>query len=127
MLASLRQLYWRLKYRPGRRVTFGWGYDGFTEIIVVENRLATAGTLVYCERDVDSRAEPREFGPPREETVPDMVRRLTTYPDIKLTPEQLQVRWEMRPRWRTHGHCPRCRYNLTGNVSGVCPECGTPR
>lgn len=22
--------------------------------------------------------------------------------------------------------CPRCRYDLTGNVSGVCPECGTP-
>ena len=21
--------------------------------------------------------------------------------------------------------CPRCGYNLTGNVSGVCPECGT--
>jgi hypothetical protein len=24
------------------------------------------------------------------------------------------------------GHCKTCRYNLTGNVSGVCPECGTP-
>lgn len=24
------------------------------------------------------------------------------------------------------GHCPRCGYNLTGNLSGVCPECGTP-
>jgi len=24
------------------------------------------------------------------------------------------------------GHCVRCGYNLTGNVSGVCPECGTP-
>ena len=24
------------------------------------------------------------------------------------------------------GHCRRCGYNLTGNVSGVCPECGTP-
>ena len=22
------------------------------------------------------------------------------------------------------GHCKACRYNLTGNVSGVCPECG---
>ena len=24
------------------------------------------------------------------------------------------------------GHCQTCGYNLTGNVSGVCPECGTP-
>jgi hypothetical protein len=23
-------------------------------------------------------------------------------------------------------HCVGCGYNLTGNVSGVCPECGTP-
>lgn len=23
------------------------------------------------------------------------------------------------------GHCQRCRYDLTGNTSGVCPECGT--
>jgi hypothetical protein len=22
--------------------------------------------------------------------------------------------------------CGKCGYNLTGNVSGVCPECGTP-
>ena len=24
------------------------------------------------------------------------------------------------------GHCQTCGYNLTGDVSGVCPECGTP-
>ena len=23
------------------------------------------------------------------------------------------------------GRCRKCGYNLTGNVSGVCPECGT--
>ncbi len=31
--------------------------------------------------------------------------------------------------WRRHrltlpGHCSQCGYNLTGNTSGVCPECG---
>jgi hypothetical protein len=25
-----------------------------------------------------------------------------------------------------HGQCRRCGYNLTGNLSGVCPECGNP-
>jgi len=24
------------------------------------------------------------------------------------------------------GRCPKCRYDLTGNVSGRCPECGLP-
>jgi hypothetical protein len=25
---------------------------------------------------------------------------------------------------RDRGLCPHCGYNLTGNVSGTCPECG---
>jgi hypothetical protein len=36
----------------------------------------------------------------------------------------------VRARYRRHrhkaGHCPACEYDLTGNTSGVCPECGTP-
>ena len=26
----------------------------------------------------------------------------------------------------TAGHCATCDYDLTGNTSGVCPECGSP-
>lgn len=33
--------------------------------------------------------------------------------------------------WRHHlshrpGRCARCSYDLTGNTSGICPECGNP-
>ena len=28
-------------------------------------------------------------------------------------------------RFRRPGHCTRCGYSRTGNVSGRCPECGT--
>ncbi|HXE55277.1 MAG TPA: hypothetical protein VN541_19795 [Tepidisphaeraceae bacterium] len=31
-----------------------------------------------------------------------------------------------RRRRRRLGLCPACGYDLTGNVSGVCPECGKP-
>jgi hypothetical protein len=27
-------------------------------------------------------------------------------------------------RWAATGRCVQCGYNLTGNVSGICPECG---
>ena len=30
-------------------------------------------------------------------------------------------------RRRVRGRCPSCGYDLTANVSGVCPECGSPR
>ena len=33
-------------------------------------------------------------------------------------------RWIGRRRLR-RGFCPQCQYNLTGNISGICPECGT--
>ena len=31
--------------------------------------------------------------------------------------------WRFWPKPPKPGHC-RCAYNLTGNTSGVCPECG---
>lgn len=38
----------------------------------------------------------------------------------------LVIRAAVRRRWRRRrrGHCVSCGYDLTGNTSGVCPECG---
>ena len=33
--------------------------------------------------------------------------------------------WWLDRRRIPPGHCQRCRYDLTGNTSGTCPECGT--
>ena len=41
----------------------------------------------------------------------------------------LPARWvwvRMPRRAEKRGLCHVCRYDLTGNISGVCPECGTP-
>ena len=42
-----------------------------------------------------------------------------SYPTLALVRGPIR-RWRRRSR----GLCIRCAYNLTGNVSGVCPECG---
>jgi hypothetical protein len=41
------------------------------------------------------------------------------YPAVALARGPIR-RWHRRRR----GSCVACGYNLTGNVSGVCPECG---
>ena len=33
--------------------------------------------------------------------------------------------WWRDRRINPKGHCQKCGYDLTGNVSGRCPECGT--
>lgn len=41
-------------------------------------------------------------------------------------PFLLMLVWLVITRRRPHkpGHCQKCNYNLTGNTSGRCPECG---
>jgi hypothetical protein len=40
-------------------------------------------------------------------------------------PTMWLIRFSRATRRMASGRCQRCGYNLTGNVSGVCPECGT--
>jgi|GEM_PF-2856401 len=48
-------------------------------------------------------------------------------PLIVATGLLLRPWWRQRRamRWLGEGKCAKCGYDLTGNVSGVCPECGT--
>ena len=42
---------------------------------------------------------------------------------LLLTTVPTALLWYVDRRF-PRGHCQRCGYNLTGNVSGACPECG---
>ena len=45
---------------------------------------------------------------------------------IRLGSLVIVKRWIRRVVLDLSPHCPACGYNLTGNISGVCPECGIP-
>ena len=44
---------------------------------------------------------------------------------LSISVAAITIAWR-RPRAFRPPRCVECSYNLTGNVSGVCPECGTP-
>jgi len=50
---------------------------------------------------------------------------LALYPSVAFVRGPVRQRMRLR-RERRAGLCRTCDYDLTGNVSGVCPECGTP-
>ena len=43
-----------------------------------------------------------------------------------LVSSPIALLWWRNRRRIPPGHCQKCGYNLTGNTSGICPECGTP-
>lgn len=63
---------------------------------------------------------------PYVEFVPSLFLRVPHY--IPAVLAALLAWWSFRlvRRRSQSGHCRKCSYNLTGNASGICPECGTP-
>jgi hypothetical protein len=47
------------------------------------------------------------------------------WPALALVAFPTAVLWWRDRRRIPPGHCAHCGYNLSGNVSGICPECGT--
>ena len=45
---------------------------------------------------------------------------------LLLAPGAVAIVFNRAPRRTEPGHCTKCGYNLTGNVSGKCSECGEP-
>ena len=46
------------------------------------------------------------------------------FPFWTITAAGLIVWLALTPRRKPIGHCPSCAYDLTGNTTGICPECG---
>jgi len=84
----------------------------------------------YGEFFVSQNVE--EPWPPRWTNDPWLLRRFLRFPlwlpfvALATFPTLAFVRGPFRRWHRRHGGlCLKCGYDLTGNVSGVCPECGT--
>jgi len=92
-------------------------------------KLRGMGFMVYAQRDAIPSLGLRAFlgcGVARDVlqiVLPWWFVLLVTWPYPALC---LIIRPWRRRRRRREGHCPKCGYNLKGNVSGVCPECGRP-
>jgi hypothetical protein len=118
----------RMVYYEGR----GWGFRLDEGIITAHWGFASPGTPPGREssglsiQPMTTRLGFRFLWP-----------RITSSPDgrtvaylpiwILLTPLAVAtgLLWWIDRRRIPSGHCRRCGYNLTGNISGRCPECGT--
>ena len=81
-------------------------------------------------KEVTSRQDPRPVSDWGFYTEPDGVHfRLPYFVFLTLfgvLPITCVVRLRRTWRWKRDGSCISCGYSLIGNLSGTCPECGSP-
>jgi hypothetical protein len=126
--SSLGHLYWdRAEARlvGGEAVNSGWNF--FSEPAVLPFDIIEHLGFGFFDRSfpVKLPVQPRPLGSPvsRESVVA-----APYWSVVVLTgcPAALRIgQYYRRRRLARRGCCPNCDYNLTGNISGVCPECGT--
>jgi len=120
--------------RGGRGRLFGSTTDGVTFVNLTGGMQLVAGDLLatrFRTKQVREWSFPgflyrRIGGPSRQHLL--MVHHALALAAFALLPAG-RLTWHALSRRRRHarrGVCRTCAYDLTGNLSGVCPECGTP-
>jgi hypothetical protein len=133
---------WQLQVGPFHGISYVKVFQSFrVRIALGESYKPYAGFPVYERQHEGDRVPFNGIGPDRRAIGFDCHRErmvmsggtlctsvfvLIPYWSIALAlgicPLWMIVRFARKPRYN---HCSTCSYNLTGNTSGICPECGT--
>lgn len=113
---------------PVSKTTFQYGVLYYRQKALLDDweeefyEAIASGDLTLADRLVSEQPKTRRWRVSRELGCSFWLLFLlfATYPAVTYIRGPLR-RYHRRKR----GLCVRCGYNLTGNVSGVCPECGT--
>lgn len=112
----------------GAGASLGW-YDFSCRLHVPSSETSRRLPVCYVRRFGITIEETRAAGAPTSSSVTSIRFHLAyplvafgAYPLIALFRGRLNRRRRMRA-----GQCIKCGYNLEGNESGVCPECGVAR
>jgi len=106
--------------------SFAWmaGDDTWREVVTIRSRRAPSTTEVRWHGRLRL---PGFTGVPAKANAGYVRLPYWLIAGITALPFMRPITANARRRWRIRrGLCEKCAYNLTGNITGVCPECGKP-